>query len=62
VVGRPLNALAVSPDSLIVAVRRGRRVLVPRGETMLEAGDMITVATTREDDVRLEDIVAPKNH
>jgi len=29
---------------------------------MLQAGDMITVATTREDDVRLEDIVAPKNH
>jgi hypothetical protein len=60
--GRLLNALAVSPDSLIVAVRRGRRMLVPRGETMLQSGDMITVATTREGDVRLEDIVAPKNH
>jgi TrkA family protein len=59
--GRALNALAVAPDSLIVAVRRGRRMLVPRGDTVLQAGDMITIATTREDAVRFEDIVALKN-
>jgi Trk K+ transport system NAD-binding subunit len=59
--GRALNALAVAPDSLIVAVRRGRRMIVPRGDTVLQAGDMITIATTREDAVRFEDIVALKN-
>jgi hypothetical protein len=60
VAGRQLSALAVSPESLIIAVRRGRRILVPRGDTVLEGGDLITIATTREGEVRLEDIVAAR--
>ena len=58
VAGRQLSALAVSPDVLIVSVRRGARMIVPRGDTALKGGDQITVATTREGDVHLEDIVA----
>lgn len=57
-VGHPLNALAISPDALIVAVRRGPRMLVPRGDTVLQGGDQITVATTRGGHVRLEEILA----
>ena len=60
VAGRPLSALTVSPDSLVVALRRGTRMLVPRGDTVLHGGDHITVATTRGDGVRLEDIIAPR--
>ncbi|HKX19725.1 MAG TPA: TrkA C-terminal domain-containing protein [bacterium] len=60
IVGRPLSALAVSPDSLVVALRRGTRMLVPRGDTVLHGGDHITVATTRGDGVRLEEIISPR--
>jgi hypothetical protein len=60
VAGKRLSALAVSPDSLVVALRRGTRMLVPRGDTVLQGGDRITVATTRSDGARLEDIVAPR--
>jgi len=60
VAGRPLSALAVSPDSLVVTLRRGTRMLVPRGDTVLHGGDHITVATTRGNGVRLEDIIAPR--
>ncbi|HLW48174.1 MAG TPA: TrkA C-terminal domain-containing protein [bacterium] len=60
VAGRRLSALAVSPDSLVIALRRGTRMLVPRGDTVLQGGDRITVATTRSDGARLEDIVAPR--
>ncbi len=57
VVGRRITTLAVAPDALIVAVRRGPRMLVPRGDTALQGGDRITVATARGGDLRLEDIV-----
>jgi hypothetical protein len=58
VVGRQLASLRVAPDILIIALRRGPRMLVPRGDTVLQGGDRITAATTRGGDVRFEDIVA----
>lgn len=43
------------PDAVIVAVRRDGRTLIPRGDTMLRTGDVVTVVSRREvaDDVRL---------
>lgn len=60
VVGRSINTLAVAPDTLIVALRRGPRMLVPRGDTVLQGDDRLTVATTRGGEVRFEEIVAPR--
>ncbi len=60
VVGRSINTLVVAPDTLIIALRRGPRMLVPRGDTILQAGDRITIATTRGGEVRFEDIVAAR--
>jgi TrkA-C domain/Glycosyl hydrolase family 57 len=60
IAGLPISALTVSRDVLIVAVRRGSRVLVPRGDTVLQAGDQITVATTGSGDIRLENIVTAR--
>lgn len=41
--GLPMRDVAWPPASLVIAIRRRRRMLVPRGDTMLEAGDRLTV-------------------
>ncbi len=60
VIGRQITTLAISPDALIVAVRRGPRMLIPHGDTVLQGGDQITVATARGGKVRLEEIVTTR--
>ncbi len=51
--GCDLAQLALPRDSTVVAVIRESHVIVPRGDTMLHAGDEILVLTTpdAEDEV-----------
>ncbi|HET9075353.1 MAG TPA: TrkA family potassium uptake protein [Acidimicrobiales bacterium] len=53
-VGRQISELGMPRDSSVVAVIRERRVVVPRGDTVLHAGDEVIVLVTEdsEDDVR----------
>lgn len=53
-VGKNLIELGVPRDATIVAVIRERHVIVPRGETVIEAGDEVLVLVTpeSEDEVR----------
>ncbi len=52
--GRQISELGMPRDSSVVAVIRDRRVVVPRGDTPLHAGDEVIVLVTEdsEDDVR----------
>lgn len=52
--GRQISELGMPRDSSVVAVIRDRRVVVPRGDTVLHAGDEVIVLVTEdsEDDVR----------
>jgi trk system potassium uptake protein TrkA len=52
--GRSIAELAIPRDSTVVAVIRERHVMVPRGETTMQAGDEVIVLVTgdAEDDVR----------
>ena len=52
--GRQISELGMPRDSSVVAVIRERRVVVPRGDTPLHAGDEVIVLVTEdsEDDVR----------
>ena len=52
--GRPVRALALPPDSALVTILRGGRVIVPQGDDALEAGDeLLFVATSAvEEDIR----------
>jgi len=36
-----VRSLSLPSDSILVAVRRGDRTLIPRGDTMLEPGDRV---------------------
>ncbi len=47
-VGKTLQELDLPSQSLIASVRRGGRVLIPRGDTQLEAGDIIIALVTQE--------------
>lgn len=52
--GRNIADLGMPRDASVVAVVRDRRVVVPRGDTTLEAGDEVIALVTEdaEDDVR----------
>ncbi len=52
--GSQIADLGMPRDSSVVAVIRDRRVVVPRGDTLLHAGDEVIVLVTEdsEDDVR----------
>ncbi len=40
--GRPVREVAWPDGCTLVSVQRGRRLLVPSGDTVLEAGDVVT--------------------
>jgi trk system potassium uptake protein TrkA len=46
--GRSIVELGMPRDSSVVAVVRSRRVVVPRGDTVLEAGDEVIALVTEE--------------
>ncbi len=48
-VGKTLEELDLPSRSLIASVRRGERVLIPRGDTRLEAGDIIVALVAQGD-------------
>ena len=52
--GRAIREVAWPDGSTLVSVRRGRRVLVPGGDTRLEAGDVVTAFGTPAAHERLE--------
>ena len=47
-VGTPIAEMGVPRDATIVAIVRDRHVIVPRGETMMQAGDEVLVLVTPE--------------
>jgi trk system potassium uptake protein len=47
-VGHPLREVPLPPDSALVAILRGRRVLVPTPDDPLEAGDELVFVCTAE--------------
>lgn len=42
-VGLPLSELSLDPDKLIIMVQRQGEVLIPTGQTVLEAGDVLVI-------------------
>jgi CBS domain-containing protein len=62
-VGKTLEELDLPSRSLIASVRRGERVLIPRGNTRLEAGDVIVALVAQEDRRPLRQrLTRPVNH
>jgi trk system potassium uptake protein TrkA len=47
-VGQPISELGMPRDSSVVAVIRDRRVVVPRGDTVLDPGDEVIALVTED--------------
>jgi CIC family chloride channel protein len=56
--GRLLRDLSWPPGSVVASIRRHGEVIAPRGDTMLKAGDMLTVVTTRVQEAELSRLVS----
>jgi NhaP-type Na+/H+ and K+/H+ antiporter len=47
-VGKAINDLALPEHFLIALVIRGEQAIIPKGTTILEAGDEVVAVTSRE--------------
>jgi CBS domain-containing protein len=47
-VGQAVRELSLPPQALIIAVQRAGGTLIPRGSTVLQAGDVLTIMATTE--------------
>src|SRR3989454_1353665 len=56
-VGKAVSELGVPRDATVVAVIRERHVIVPRGETVLHAGDEVLVLVTTESEDQVKQIL-----
>jgi CBS domain-containing protein len=58
VCNKRIREIQLPPDVLIVLLRRGEGALVPRGESRLEEGDVLTFLTTRAREPELRDWIS----
>jgi trk system potassium uptake protein TrkA len=56
-VGRPVREVSLPPDSALVAILRGKRVLVPSADDPLEAGDELVFVCTAAMEDRVREVV-----
>lgn len=58
ILGIPLKSVKLPPDSLVGAIIKGRRkVIIPTGDTVIEAGDKIIMVTIPESVPKLREII-----
>ncbi len=55
--GKAIRELDLPPDTVIVSVIRGGKLVIPRGDTKLEAGDEILAVSTVKAEKPLKDIL-----
>jgi len=58
VVGIPLFKLSLKKDLLIAFISRRGKVIIPRGQDMIEVGDSVTIVTTHTGFRDIQDILA----
>lgn len=56
-VGRPIAELGLPRGVLIAALRRGGRIVVPRGSNRIEVGDRVLLVTTTEEALRVSELL-----
>jgi trk system potassium uptake protein TrkA len=56
--GKAIRDLDLPPDTVIVSVIRGGKLVIPRGDTRLEAGDEILAVSTVKSEKPLKDTLA----
>lgn len=59
-VGQEIKSLDLPSDCVLVAILRDKQVLIPRGDTMLQAGDGVLALTSVASEGKLAAVLAPK--
>jgi trk system potassium uptake protein TrkA len=60
IVGKPLKSIQFPKGSLVTALLRGREVIIPSGESVIQPGDRIVIFARREAIPKVEKILAVK--
>lgn len=63
--GRKIVELGIPRDVMIVAIQRGKDTIIPRGDTTLEAGDLIVMCAEKTKDIQpveIKEIVINEGH
>jgi trk system potassium uptake protein TrkA len=45
IIGKPLMELDLKPNVLVAMIQRGRTPITPRGQDVIEAGDLVVIVT-----------------
>ncbi|MBI4507481.1 MAG: CBS domain-containing protein, partial [Chloroflexi bacterium] len=56
--GRRVRDLRLPPDTVLVAIRRNQQILIPRGDTVLAAGDIVAAITFPQHEATLRRYLA----
>ena len=59
VMGRRLEEIRLPENCIVVSVQRGRKVIIPHGDTVLTAGDRMVGFATEECASALRDVFRP---
>ncbi|MGB9797136.1 MAG: potassium channel family protein [bacterium] len=60
VVGKSIKDLNLPSNCLLISLLKGNQIVVPSGDTILEAGDSIISLVSREQVEALKELIAPK--
>lgn len=60
-VGRPVKDMVIPPDSLLIAILRGKDVIIPRGDTVVCADDRILALTDEDSQIVLNKLFGPSS-
>jgi len=60
VVGKSVKDISFPPNCLLISLLRNKEIIIPSGETVLEAGDSIISLISSEQVVALRHLLAPK--
>lgn len=58
VIGRKVKDIRFPSDCLLVSIRRGKKLLIPHGETIFQQGDQVTIFTHRDRQKEIKKIFA----
>ncbi len=63
--GQPIKELTLPPDCLLVMIIRDKQTLVPQGDTVIRAGDMIVLSALSyrdERNIKLREVIVKPEH
>jgi trk system potassium uptake protein len=58
--GRPVRELAIPEKSVLIAITRGDKVIIPRGDTVVLSGDQILVLADAESKIGINRLCMPR--